>query len=83
MDKFTQIDLFGLSVFVENKHGQQLLYTIEQVNGLNYCFVQKRSSQRCRWGLRRLIESSKTTLRFEYEENETGFKLQKTSVKLF
>ena len=39
MDKFLQIDIFGLSVFVENKHEQQIMYTIEPMDGFYNCFV--------------------------------------------
>lgn len=74
---FTQIDIFGLSVFIENHIGQQILYTIEPVGEFYQCFIQRRTSRTGRWKGKRLIESSKTYLRFEYAENESGFKLAK------
>ena len=75
---FTQIDLFGLSVFLQNEDGKEILYTIESKDGItNICFVQKRKSSRARWSKKRLIESTKDHLKFEYSENETGFRLEK------
>ena len=77
MDRFTQIDIFGWSVFVENNYGQQILYTIEQTGGFYQCFIQKRTSRKGRWKGKRLIESSKKYIRFEYAENEAGFKIER------
>ena len=77
MDRFTQIDIFGLSVFIENNIGQQILYTIEPVGEFYQCFVQKRISRKGRWKSKRLIESSKTYLRYEYAENDAGFKIER------
>ena len=76
MGRFIQIDIFGLSVFLENNFGQQVLYTIEQVGELYQCFVQRRGSKGSRWSNKRLVESSKKYLRFEYSDNESGFKME-------
>ena len=77
MDKFIQIDIFGLSVFVENKHEQQIMYTIEPMDGFYNCFVQRRASRRSRWSKKRLVESSKQYLKFEYADTESGFKMER------
>ena len=77
MDRFTQIDIFGLSVFIENNIGQQILYTIEAVGEFYQCFVQKRTTKSERWKSKRLIESSKTYLRFEYAENDADFRIER------
>ena len=77
MNTFIQIDIFGLSVFVENKHGQQIQYTIEQAGELYQCFVQRRHSKSARWSKKRLIESSKKRLKFEYLDTESGFKMER------
>ena len=46
---FTQIDLFGLSVFLQNEDGKEILYTIESKDGItNICFVQKRNDNALR-----------------------------------
>lgn len=74
---FTQIDIFGQSVVVENKLGQQLLYTIEQIDGIYHCFVQKRTSYKARWRDKKVVDSSQSFMQFEYAENESGFKLEK------
>ena len=77
MARFIQIDLFGLSVFIEDKFGKHTLYTIVHENGFNTCFVQRRASSGARWKDKRIVESSKKSMRFEYAENETGFKIEK------
>ena len=82
MDRFTQIDIFGLSVFIENNTGHQILYTIEAVGEFYQCFVQKRVTRKVRWKEKRLIESSKKYMRFEYAENEAGFKLERNYKKI-
>lgn len=74
MARFIQIDLFGISVFIEDKFGQQVLYTIEHDNGFYTCFVQRKVSKGARWKDKRIVESSKKSLRFEYSDNnESGF----------
>jgi hypothetical protein len=77
MERFIQIDIFGLSVLIENKLGQQAMYTIEPVGVLYQCFVQKRITKKGRWKNKRLIESSRKYIRFEYAENEAGFKIER------
>ncbi len=78
MDKFVQIDIFGLSAFVENHIGQQILYTIEPIGEFYHCYIQKRASRKARWKGKRMVESSKTFMRFEYAENEAGFRLERS-----
>ncbi len=80
MHKYPQIDLFGLSVFLEDKDGMQILYTIEshESSGAS-CFVQRRKSKRTCWGKKRLIQSSSSLLSFEYTENDQGFQLRTLS----
>ena len=78
MKRFIQIDIFGLSVFIENDFGQQIMYTIEPVGEFYQCFVQKRVTKQGRWKNKRLIESSRKYMRFEYAESETGFKIERS-----
>ena len=78
MKNFTQIDLFGLSVFVENHEGTQIIYTIESTEHAKYnCYVMSRKSSRSAWTKKRLIESGNTVLKFEYAENDMGFRMKK------
>ena len=77
MKNFIQIDLFGLSVFLETEVGKQIIYTIEQIDGLYKCFVQKRTSKKARWSKKRLVDSSNTHLSFEYANSDLGFNLKR------
>ena len=77
-DKIVTFVGFGLSVFLEDKSGQQVLYTIEHENGFYTCFVQRKGSKGSRWKEKRLVESSKKSLRFEYSDNnESGFMIER------
>lgn len=75
MDKFVQIDIFGLSVFIERNSGEQILYTIEPMDDSYYCHVKKRNSKVSRWSKKRFVTSSKNYIKFEYADNDVGFKL--------
>ncbi len=78
MKGYTQIDLFGQSVLIENMLGQQILYTIEQVGEIFYCYQQKRRTRSGKWRDKRIVDSSQQSIRFEFAETEAGFKILKT-----
>ena len=78
MRHITQIDLFQQSVLLESPDGRQILYTIElNSNHIHCCFIQKRKSQKSKWCEKRLVDSSKKPMKFEYEDTDAGFVIQK------
>ena len=78
MGHFIQIDLFQQSVLLESDDGRQILYNIELNElHLNCCFIQKRRSKRSKWMKKRLIDSAKEKMIFEYANTDAGFILKK------
>jgi hypothetical protein len=78
MRHLTQIDLFQQSVLLESPDGRQILYTIElNSEHILCCFIQKRKSSKSKWSEKRLVDSAKNELKFEYADTDAGFLIKR------
>ncbi|WP_186649912.1 hypothetical protein [Fluviispira vulneris] len=78
MQNLVNIDLFGMSALVRKVSDSFIYeskYFIEYVNGLYFCYVQRRKAKG-RWSKKTIVEKSNNRIFIDYADSELGVMLK-------
>lgn len=75
VQRFIQIDLFGLSASISFSNGKKIHYFIEDSGKKYRCYVKRKKGKRAEWSEAELVKESEKQIFLVYSETTLGVAL--------